>query len=170
MRERMASPDPVIARLLAEHVQLLAFGVDLAALLDRAEPPTAEALSDCRWQIARLLLRHLPVEERHVFLRLDAHPDPAVRATMAAFRIGLDGRYEIYRKHSEQWTIERAIADWTSYRVSARRQILMLEEGLRKEEEELYPLLDGAPPVAERSADQRNWAGDAWVLREQLGR
>jgi hypothetical protein len=167
----MALSDPVIARLLAEHAQLLALGANLAALLDQPEPPTAEALSDCRWQIARLLLRHLPVEDRHVFLRLDAHPDPAVRATMAAFRVGLEERYAIYRKHSEQWTIERAIAEWNNYRPSARRQILMLEEGLRKEEEELYPLLDGAPPApAERSADHRNWAGDAWVLREQLGR
>jgi hypothetical protein len=165
------SSDPVIDRLLGEHEQLRVIAAELTILLDRPEPPAADTLSDCRWRMARLMLRHLPVEDRQVFRRLDAHPEPRVRAKMADFRLDLDARYDTYRTHSEKWSVDCAIADWAAYRASARRQIVQLKEALLREESEIYPLLDGAPPApAERPIDQRNWAGDAWLIRGQLGR
>lgn len=162
---------PHVQRLIAEHTQLAQMGQALIALLDRPEPPSAEILSEHRWNIARTVLRHLPTEERYVYRRLDEHRRPEAIRIAQRFRDDLANTYEPFKAHSERWTIDAALADWTTYRVATRRLILMLDDRMQREEAELYPQLVDAPHfVPERSADTPNFAGDAWAIRASLGR
>jgi hypothetical protein len=160
----------IIDRLLDEHRQLRAIAGELSALLDRPEAPADDSVSDCRWRMARLALRHLPLEDRHVFRRLDQHPDPNVRAAMARYRREFEGGYAAYQQHSERWTDAAVRQDWGGYRHATRRQLAFLEERLTREEQDLYPHLASAPPAEGRTPELRNWAGDAWAIKASLGR
>lgn len=160
-----------IDRLLQEHDQLRAIGGELSAYLDGAEPPANDALADCRWRMARLILRHLPAEDRLVYRRLELHPDPAVAALAHRYRRELDGLFDLFQEHSARWTSEHVVANWPEYRVAARRLVAGLIERMRHEEEALYPRLATCPELpVERAAGDRNWAQAGWLVRESLGR
>lgn len=167
----MSSDDPVAARLLLEHDQIRSISAELTGFTDAPSPPLNDRLTECRWTLARVMLRHLPVEDRHIFRRLEAHPDPGVRGAMARFRHDLNDVYALYQRHSDRWT-ERAVReDWDEYGTTTRHLLAALNRMMDREEAELYPHLAGAPMMAEgRSADARNWAGDAWAIRANLGR
>ncbi|WP_294390893.1 hemerythrin domain-containing protein [uncultured Sphingomonas sp.] len=166
----MAPSDPILARLLAEHTQLRDLAATLGGMLAASEPPSDGTLTDTRWSMARLMLRHLPVEDRHVFRRLEAHDNPAVRARMAGFRIDLNALYGAYQHHGARWTEDTVRADWFGYRAATRHLLASLTGMMDREESELYPLLDDAPAAEGRAPDARNWAGDAWAIRANLGR
>jgi hypothetical protein len=68
-------------KLLDDHARMREVCAELAALVAGATPCALNALADCRWKLARLILRHLPVEDRLLYQRLSLHPDPAAVIT-----------------------------------------------------------------------------------------
>lgn len=139
------------------------------AELVAGEPVEREVLQTARWRVARELLRLLPVQDRLVYARLDAHPDPAVRATALRYRAETATIYAAYEAHSERWTLDAALANWATYRFAVGQQAAAVVARFEREEAELLPLLADAPALPDqRSPDDRNWAGDGWAFRERL--
>lgn len=159
----------MLPRLLDDHDRTREACAELLALIGRDQPCPPELLADCRWRVASLVLRHLPVEDRHVYQRLESHPDAAAVACAERFKEEREVIYGAFQRHSAMWTPETVAAGWEEYRSQARRLINLLLARLDREERELYPLLAGAPETTPvRRPDDRNWAGDGWTLRATI--
>lgn len=159
----------MLPRLLEDHARIRDVCAELLALVSADQPCAAETLADCRWRLASQVLRHLPIEDRHVFQRLERHPDPAAVARTERFKAERDMIYGAFQRHSDTWTSETVPGRWTEYRSQARRLIGLLLTRIDREERELYPLIAGAPDKEpERRPDDKNWAGDSWQLKARI--
>ncbi len=158
-----------VERILRDQASVRDASLALAALVDRADPPDREELQAARWRVARELLRLLPAQDRLVYARLRLHPDPLARMTGAQFAHETTAIYAAFEAHTERWTLDAALADWPAYRRHVKAQAGMVVDRLAREEEQLLPLLAGAPEVPEqRAPGDRNWAGDGWAFRARL--
>ncbi len=159
-----------IERWKSEQAELLAASLALRDLMADSEVPQPARLVPTRWRIARALLRYLPSTDRIIYARLRLHPNPQARETANRFAAEAEAIYQAFEQHLNRWTPEAAAADWASYRAHVRRQAMMVEDRLRRENAELLPWLASAPELAPvRAPGDRNWAGDGWRFRDLLG-
>jgi hypothetical protein len=158
----------VIEKLRNDHLKLRQMSANLLEIVRSEEPADLKALSICRWELARLLLQHLPVEDRHVYRRLESDPRPTVSALAKKFRTELESSYDRFKEHTDRWTGEAIVADWAGYRTMVSALIRAMLDRIDREETMLYPLLTDAPAAPERQPTDRNWAGDGWSIREKI--
>ncbi len=72
---------------------------------------------------------------------LDSH-DPHIAATARAFIEEMGGLGSAYRAHCEQWNAVAIATDWAGYCGDSRRLLDALASRVRRENMELYPLLE----------------------------
>ena len=159
----------MISRLLDDHQKLRAAGMKMDLLLSSETCCDLNQLAALRWEVASLILRHLPIEDRVLFHRLEGHPSTSVVSRAAAYRSELDALYGRFRSHTEAWTREAIALDWDTYRRASATLISDLLDRMEREETELYPrLADVRETEQQRRPTDRNWAADAPQIRSRV--
>ncbi len=158
----------MLDRLRSDHARLKEVSTELLALVETDAPCDPATLADCRWRLARLLLQHLPVEDRHVYRPLEQDVRPEVALTAKRFRLELEASYARFQDHADRWTGDAIVSDWPGYRSTVRQLVQSLHARIEREEATLYPLVGDAARVATHQPTDRNWAADGWSLREKI--
>jgi hypothetical protein len=130
----------VLDTLLDGHRTLRSLAGKIEAILDGPAPKDQIKLGQLRWAFTREIMKHLTLEERHVYDLLIANPSPAVRATAASFKDSLGALYADYQKHMQRWQSPTA-ADWPVYSAATRSLIARLRKRMNDEEQQLYSLI-----------------------------
>jgi hypothetical protein len=128
----------IVETMCRQHDELRALASEYFRQLDRAAPDL-QALSKCRWTLARLLSGHLAYEGAHLYPALSAQGGRSqhVGAAMGAEAAKLASTLQ---NHVREWTASAILNDWDAYRTTSRSLIEILVARLDAEEAELYPL------------------------------
>ena len=128
--------------LRAEHAELLRLAGKYAALIARPTPPAAAELRDLRQLFAKKLLAHLMQEDWVLYPALQKSPDARTVAIARSFVEEMGGLVDAFRQWSSRWTVAAATADWPGFCNETRGLLTALELRIRRENRELYPLLE----------------------------
>lgn len=159
----------MIERLLQDHQKIRQNAATFLVLVSRPEPCDPDILADRRWALARLILQHLPVEERHLYRHLENAHDPAVVALADASRHRLEKLYGRLRQHTETWQAGTIDRDWPTYCMQTSALMGELIDRINEEEAELYPQLERVAHIGtERRPTDRNWAGNSHLIKANL--
>lgn len=108
-------------------------------------PPDPAALAACRWNLARLVTTHLALEDKHVYLPLEAQRGTPASAVARRLRRELGDLYAAFQRHISEWPGEALVRDWAGYRRAADALLVALKGRIEREEADLYPLLAQIP-------------------------
>jgi hypothetical protein len=128
----------IVETMCRQHEELRALASEYYRQLDQATPDL-QALSRCRWTLARLLSGHLAFEGAHLYPALSARGGRSqqVGAAMSAEAATLASTLQ---DHVRNWTASAILNDWDAYRAASRSLVEILVARLDAEEAELYPL------------------------------
>lgn len=129
------------ATLSGEHDELSALA---DGILDQlaTDPPDYEALGTLRWRLNRVLLLHLAKEDKLLYPRLSQHVSVEARRVAERFAVEMGGLAAAFTAYIMDWPIERAQRDWPVFATKTREVLAALQHRIRREERELYPLID----------------------------
>jgi hypothetical protein len=99
--------------------------------------PDLQALSKCRWTLARLVSGHLAYEKLHLYGTL------ADRGDTSGINLGerLNILGDRLSDHVRDWTLEMITSDWSGYVHASLELVAVLRAHMAEEEKELYPRL-----------------------------
>jgi hypothetical protein len=156
-----------IGRLMEGHARLRAVFDDLETITTSPLLGSREVLAEIRWRVVREMLPHLALDDRHVLGPLSESSNPRHASTAHRFTKDLEGIYALFRRHVARWDGQAYEQDWAAYCRSVHKVIAAFRERMDREEKELYPLIADMEVAA---VPGRNWAGDAWELRDTIDR
>lgn len=135
----------IIQQLKDEHVELRRIADELGSLVSPATPCDPGALARCRWKLARLVTRHLALEDRQIY---SAPHDPGspLAAVATSLKDELGGLYAAFHQHITTWSGDAVAADWPMFRAETRTLLEALHARINREERELYPLVEASAP------------------------
>lgn len=116
-----------------DHGALLALADTLDALI-AADTPDEALIADCRWTLARLVMNHLSVEERHVQLHLDRSRARGVDQATCDLRIGVDTINAKFSEHLTRFAPDAIAGDWPEYRAHIAMLTASLRQRIAREE------------------------------------
>ena len=157
--------EPILARLLRDHEDIRRLALCVA---DVASHGDAATLEETRWALARVALPHLGLDDRHVLTPLEKHGGPEGEVAKR-FRRELESFNEDFLGHMKDWTGSAVQGDRDRYVKSVRSLVARLHERLAQEERDLYPLISRLSK-SEASELGRNWAADAWAIKDSISR
>jgi hemerythrin-like domain-containing protein len=114
-----------VARTLATAVANLAQHQPIAAL---------------RWELARLLMTHLAMEDRLFYPAMQRSPDAEARATATAFQTEMGGLSDAFGTYMRCWTDDRVAAEWPTFCTDTQNLLFALAQRIERENSQLYPL------------------------------
>lgn len=122
--------------LCRQHDELRTLAATYQRELAKAAPDL-QALSKCRWTLARLVSGHLAYERLHLYGAL------ANRGDTTGLRLGerLNALGAQLSEHVRDWTPGMISDDWLGYARASNDLIDILLEHMEEEERELYPRL-----------------------------
>ncbi len=111
-----------------------------------SEPFTGEHMAVLLERLKRVLVRHLRLEDEHVYLQLSHATDEHVRATAREFRVEMGGVMRAFEDFDARWSTAEAIdADptafleqWTSVRNAIEMRMNAEDQFLYVQAEEHY--------------------------------
>lgn len=106
-------------------------------------PPDMEALAKAKWQLGYRLALHLAQEDRHVYPALKTHVNPRIAQLAVLFEHEMGDLDQRFRNYIAQWPTTRVETEWPAFAQETRLLLTALAQRIRREEQELYPLLDG---------------------------
>ena len=128
-----------------QHDHLRALAADLRATFDPAA--LARDATHARALLSRLggkLAVHLAMEDRSLYPFLKAQPDRALSRTAWRFQEEMGGIHAAFSAFSARWPNPPAIsADPLAFAAEASAVLAALEQRIRREEAELFPLASG---------------------------
>lgn len=135
-------------RFRRQHEELASLS---AEILERVAAPAAELAADAG-HVRRLVARfagklavHASMENEALYPRLLAHRDPEVRAKATALFDEVGALYASFGGYRERWpTIDAIERDPAAFAKDTRRVLKVLWSRMMRENDELYPLVDGA--------------------------
>lgn len=125
--------------IVRDHRALIALADTLDALVS-AGVPDDERIADCRWTLARLVMNHLSVEERHVQLHLDRARPRGVDQTTRSLRSGVDSLHAQFSEHLTRFAPDAIAGDWPEYRAHIGALTAALRERIAQEEAAIVDL------------------------------
>lgn len=127
-----------------QHDELLEIANDIAQHLSTAA--LAQDASTARALLSKLLGRlkvHLSMEDKSLYPRLMAHPDPRISGVAKKFMDEMGGIVDVVTAYSEKWSTERKIqANADAFVLETQGLFSALANRIDKENNELYPLVD----------------------------
>lgn len=126
--------------LSREHDELNMLATEILNHVDAAAPDF-QALSNLRWRMSRVLLIHLAKEDRLLYPELRRSMQPGVSGLATRFADEMGGLALAFTDYVTNWPVQRAMADWRGFRRSTRAILTDLSDRIRREEQELYPLV-----------------------------
>lgn len=131
-------------------------------------PPPADELTDARWQLFYTILRLFALKDRLVYSRLVRHPDPDVAEQARIYASESEALYTMFVNRSDNWTPEVAERDWPEFSAALRQLTDVIDARMTREERELFPHLDTAPPATGETILRHDWAAEEERLRARL--
>jgi len=122
----------------AEHDALLDLRQLLLASLDGSPDPVFAA--SLLKTMNRILVSHVEKEDAHLYPHLKRDRETALVAER--FERELGGLATAWRTLMSEWPENRIALDWRGFGADTRPVMFLLAERARREEEELYPLLE----------------------------
>ncbi len=139
--------DPALLPFSHDHRRALGLCVRLARWKPEREEPPALLAQEIRFQAAEILIPHFTLEEEILF--------PAVAPSLKAHRALLQklaDEHGVFRDYLERMAGPMAEADLIAL---LKRFGRTLEAHVRREERELFPLIESAVPARTRAALRR---------------
>lgn len=133
-----------VSELKRQHDEIGRVAQELAAAvanLDQHQPIAA-----LRWELARLLMTHLAMEDRLFYPAMQRLPDAEARATAAAFQTEMGGLSGTFAAYMRCWTDDRVTAEWPTFCVDTQNLLFALAQRIERENSQLYPLATRAVP------------------------
>lgn len=127
--------------LSADHAELGLLCTEMIVLVDRPAPGDIAAIATLRWRLARRITQHLALEDEYIYRPAADGTLPRLGAAAAVVKDELGELYAAYQAHIVKWPGDRLTADWAAFRAEATALLARLQARIRREDEDLYPLL-----------------------------
>ncbi len=157
----------VLHQLARDHRAMEAHAERVYRLLDAATPALPR-LSAARWSMARVILQHMTLQDRHLYARLAADSRPAIAALGRRYQDDFSAQLARYSSHAQHWTAARLRDDWNGYRARAAEQLHMMACGIFSVERELFPIVRAGLDIEEAHTPCRSWARDAFAIKDSV--
>lgn len=132
-----------IAELRRQHdeLELLA-----GQLLEKVREKTPQRVATIRWRLARVLIAHLSVEDRHLYPAMIASGGRAQQVA-TAFKDEMGGLAQEFSAYMGRWTDQDIRQNWSRFADDTEALLGALAQRIARENKQLYPLLPvPAPP------------------------
>lgn len=129
------------ASLAAEHTDLARMVDELRRAVDDDEPDF-ERLAHARWRLGFLLAVHLAKEDKHVYPALKRHENASLASLATKYETEMGDIDQRYRDYLADWPIQMITKRWLQFRLATTDLMDKLVQRIKREERELYPLLD----------------------------
>lgn len=133
---------PEIQKLRQEHAELVEIVGQLGKAITQQMPPAMVELFDIRRQLASTLIQHLKGEDWALYPQLMASSDPEIAATAKAFSDEMGGLSDAFRLYTQRWNAMSIDSNWHGFCSESKDIIVALTDRIRRENCELYPLVD----------------------------
>lgn len=130
------------ARYRAQHEELIQIVGRLTPLLNGDCGQRAKELRQGLNDLAGGLNIHLAMEDTVMYPRLLKASDPTVVKTAQAFIDEMSGLKAAFGAYSKKWTQTAIAADGAGFAAETRAVFAALGERVKKENSQLYPLVD----------------------------
>jgi hypothetical protein len=158
-----------MATIRANHRTVRDLAGEIATLCRSAVLPDAALLADARWRFTRQLLSAVTLHDQVIYANLENCCEPEAAAVVRSFREEQERLHITFRDHMLRWTAEAVEGDWPGYRSALAHILDILHERMGREERILYPLAEAMLPAEiAKHRTPRNWARDAWEIRESV--
>lgn len=137
-----------LLKLRQEHAKLVEIVGRLSKIITQSRPPSAGDLFKIRHELTSTLIVHLKAEDWVLYPRLLASPDLRVARTAREFCEEMGGLASAYASHTDKWTAHSIAADWSGYCEETRGIIEALVRRIKRENHELYPMLEALDKAA----------------------
>jgi hypothetical protein len=137
-----------IGELRRQHAEIGRTAERLADLTARQDRP--ESVGAVRWQLARLLMTHLALEDRILYPGLLQAIDADVRAATTTLQLETGTLAERFSLYMTSWSDDRIAREWASFCGDTDRVLSALRNRIDREEDTLYPLAEQLKPDARR--------------------
>jgi len=128
-----------------QHAELVEIVRSIEVLLDPAK--LATAATETRNLISKLLGKlsiHLAMEDQSLYPRLIQHADKSVREIAKRFATEMGGVKPSVESFGRKWTEAELRANPTAFCDEAKKLFVVLADRIKRENTQLYPLLDMA--------------------------
>ncbi|WP_336969979.1 hemerythrin domain-containing protein [Sphingobium aromaticiconvertens] len=105
-----------------------------------ANPGQHQPIAALRWELARLLMTHLAMEDRLFYPAMQRLPNAEARATATAFQAEMGGLSDAFGTYMRNWTDDRVTAEWPAFCAETQTLLRTLAQRIERENSELYPL------------------------------
>jgi hypothetical protein len=130
--------------LRLEHKRIASLATELAAIVNQRMPPEPLKFLAFRREFRMALAVHLAQEDWVIYPKLLADARPEVRALATRFAAEALAFSDAFRDHGRQWTAVAIAADWPGFGKATLAMLVLLQQRIRVEDRELYPLADDA--------------------------
>jgi hypothetical protein len=130
--------------LRLEHKRIASLATELAAIVNQPMPPEPLKFLAFRREFRMALAVHLAQEDWVIYPKLRADTRPEVRALATRFAAEALAFSDAFRDHGRQWTAVAIAADWPGFGKATLAMLVRLQQRIRVEDRELYPLADDA--------------------------
>lgn len=136
-------------QLSQQHDELMQVARELGRAVASVSP---QPVGPVRWQLARMLIAHLALEDRIFYPSLERHGDAQARDTAARFLREMGGLSAAFSTYMSQWSDDRIARDWSGFCVATQGILSALQNRVEREERLLYPLASRIAPARRLSA------------------
>jgi hypothetical protein len=137
-----------LQRLREEHAQLIEIVNRLSKVISQTRPPSAGELFKLRHELSSALICHLKAEDWVLYPRLLASKNPTVARKARAFSDEMGGLASAYMAYADRWPAHSIQDDWSGYCEETRDIAEALALRIKREDGELYPLLEALDKAA----------------------
>ena len=143
--ERVLSNSPT-SRYRAQHEEIIRLIGEFREIMPQIDD--SETLGECRVMLlilTRKLAMHLSLEDQYLYPRLISQPDTSLREAAITFRKEICGMRDNAERWADQWSPPDAIRlDPDRFRTETDALFAQLNAWIRREETQLYPMIDEA--------------------------
>lgn len=131
-----------VSELKRQHDEIGRVARELAAAV--ADSGQHQPIAALRWELARLLMAHLAMEDRIFYPAMQRLPNAEARATATAFQAEMGGLSDAFGAYIRDWTDGRVAAEWLVFCAETQMLLTILTQRIKRENNQLYPLATGA--------------------------
>ncbi len=131
-----------LGKLRQDHADLMVIALRLGEVVKQPASPPAAELFVLRRELSATLVAHLKAEDWALYPRLVDCGDSQVAAIARTFSDEMGGLAAAYTGYNEHWTAVTIADDWPGFCRDTSAILGALSDRIRRENQELYPLLE----------------------------
>lgn len=120
---------------------------EITALLRAMRAATADnqqkkAIGPLRWQLARLLMTHLAMEDAHFYAAVERHGDPEAILMAKRFKNEMGGMANSFSAYMADWSDSRITSHWTAFCAETNALLAAITTRIEREDNILFPMAE----------------------------